>query len=77
MEDFKMNSENISQDELNSLIKAERSQNRETSRESSKITFRTEELLQKLSQKKQEFSEQLKEERISLKQEEVDFLLNR
>ena len=68
-----MNSENISQDELNSLIKAERSQNRETSR----MTFRTEELLQKLSQKKQEFSEQLKEERISLKQEEVDFLLNK
>ena len=77
MEDFKMNSENISQDELNSLIKAERSQNRKTSRKTSRITFRTEELLQKLSQKKQEFSEQLKEERISLKQEEVDFLLNR
>lgn len=77
MEDFKMNSENISQDELNSLIKAERSQNRETSRKTSRIHFRTEELLQKLSQKKQEFSEQLKEERISLKQEEVDFLLNR
>lgn len=67
-----MNNENISQDELNSLIKSERSQTKNSSR----INFKAEDFLKKLSQKKQEFSEQLKEERISLRQEEVDFLLN-